>query len=194
MRFRSGTLGKSLKRWGPKFPSTRSFKRKQFSWQYVTLDNSALLTGGGTTDIIVFDQTDWIALSDSNVRNVSMDLNVGIVWTPTTTGTTFNSHSVRGAMFILDADDTGQTLATTLASTRALWWNQTAMNLNTAAFADVGANWSSRAINWKVKRTARFLKADDELRFMVAFSGSNADDVISDARLFIFGRISWETP
>lgn len=198
MRFRSGTLERSLRRWGPRMPRPSAIKRKQFAWQYVVSDNTALGSGGGTTDIVLFDNTDWHSTaSPENVRNVSLDLRIGVVWTPTANATnTFNSSALRAGIFVLDQEDTGQTAATVFADTRALWWDQIAMNLGTFPTASpfTAPDRTARQVNWRVKKRQRFLRLDEELRLLVAWTGTTTDDVIADARLFIFGRISFEIP
>lgn len=201
MRFRSGTLERSVKRWG-RFPRAK-LQKVGHSWKYVELANHAVsLTGNTLSDITLFSAVDFqVGAVASGCKNVAFDLACGYCWTPKTDAANiFHNGSVRWGIFQLDADDAptgGTAIEDTFATTRALRWGAFSRNFNgiDLTVAD-GPFWqpiASTQVNWRVRGKARFVKFDDELRFMLQHS-TDLSDAIGDARLHIWGRVSWETP
>lgn len=192
-RFQSGTLGRSIQRFG-RFPGggMSRFKKKNFSWQYVELNEAAVSLAPGPLDIILFNASDWVDVSATGVKNVSLDLRLMFTWTPTVVAIEYDSWWVRGGIFVLDVDETGGTISSTFAAHRALWWNAAGRNTGEQPAAQ-GASPDIRNINWTVRARQRFMKFDEELRFLFGFFAT-VTGTIADARMSIFGRISWETP
>lgn len=174
--------------------SSRVFKKKQFAWQYVELEETALArTDGATTDVILFNSADWTTNANAeNVKNVSLDLRIMYAWSPNVTTVAYDTWYLKGAIFVLDADEVGGTIDGTFAAHRALWWNAQGMNTGEQPTAN-GASPDHRAMHWRVKAKQRFMKYDEELRFLTAFN-SIVNETLADARVSIFGRMSWETP
>jgi len=201
MKFRSGTLERSVKRWG-RFPG-KKLQRVQHSWKYVELANTAVSRDGATpTDIAFFTAVDFqVGAVATGVKNVAFDLCVGLAWTPTTDAANiFHNASVRWGIFCLDADDvpTGATaLEDTFATQRALKWGMFARNWQgqdlTAADGPFWQPMNATHYNFRVRGKQRFVKFDEELRFILQNS-TTLTDVMGDQRLHIWGRVSWETP
>lgn len=194
-RFRSGTLGRSVRRWG-RLPGMKApFKRIQHGWKYVDLEESSLdETGVTTADIVLADADDWVLVgTGTGVRNMVLELDIAIVWTPTIdeTPATFNSWRLKAGIWCLDADDTGGGIDAAFGDQRAIWWRTFANNNDAAATAN-GQEYPRR-VQWRARAKQRWLQLDQELRFKCKFD-SDVGSVISDARLFIFGRVSWEIP
>lgn len=180
---------------GAGFRASKTFKKKQFAWQYVELEETAINTAGApTVDVILFDSEDWATTASNaeNVKSVSMDLRIMFAWTPQSTTLAYDSWYMQAGIFVLDADDTGNNFSTTIAAHRALWWNVEGRNTGEQPAAN-GVSPQQNWMNWKVKRLQRFMKFDEELRFLCRTS-SDVSGVIADARVSIFGRLSWETP
>jgi len=201
MRFRSGTLERSVKRWG-RFPS-KKLQRVAHSWKYVELANTAISRDGANpTDITFFSAVDFqTGAVATGCKNVAFDLCIGMAWTPTTDAANiFHNASIRWGVFCLDADDapSGATaIEDTFATTRALKWGMFARNFHgqdlTAADGPFWHPMNATCVNWRVRGKQRFVKFDEELRFMLQNSTS-LTDVMGDQRLHIWGRVSWETP
>lgn len=197
-RFQSGTLGRSIKRFG-RFARGPKVQRVGHSWKYSTLTNSALPIGVTTTDIVLFDSTDWEGITTTAVpvKNVSFDVAIGITWTPLqAAAAVFQSGSIWSAVMVLDRDDTGGTLGAKLAEQRALWWSQHANNWVTWPLAntdDPTPGATNRGLNFRARGKQRFMKFDEELRLLIS-PQVNLNTVITDARLFVLARLSWETP
>jgi len=199
MRFRSGTLERSVKRWG-RFPRFNKVKRVNHSWKYVELENQAIgLVGGGSTQIVIASATDWQQNSSGQgVKNMSLDLAIGFSWTPVSDAANiFGGRGIYWGVFCLDEDDAASPpIATQFSDTRALKWgalfrNWQGMELTAA---DGGPYVRTQLeTNFRVRCRQRFMKFDDELRFCVGVNG-DMSSTTSDLRLHIFGRVSWETP
>lgn len=200
-RFRSGTLERSIKRFG-RFPRGK-LQRVGHSWKYVEVANSSIATGGATPqDFTVFSAVDFqVGAVAAGCKNVAFDLAVGVCWTPATDAANiFHNASVRWGLFQLDADDvpTGATgVEDTFATTRALKWGMFARNFQgmDLTVAD-GPFWqpiSATQVNWRFRARARFVKFDEEVRFLIQPSTS-ISDAVSDMRIHMWGRVSWETP
>lgn len=191
MKFRSGTLERSVRRWG-RFPKT-PYKRKQHSWQYVELEESSIGRDGSTDDVVLFNGDDWkTGANADNVRNVSIDFYIGVCWTPESTTVAYDSWLFKTGIFVMDADDVNPVIDTMFATTRALWWGAGARNTGEQPTAQ-GISPESRLMTWRVRARQRFLKFDEELRLCWAFA-SNVTETLADVRGNLFGRISWETP
>lgn len=193
-RFQSGTLGRSIKRFG-RFGARPNFKRKQFAYVYSTLDEAALDRTGAVNDFGLFDRTDFApaaAANASGCRNISFDICFGITWTPQVTTLAYDSWRLDGAIFVMDADDVGGTITTQFASNRAITWNSWSRNTGEMPTA-LGVSPERRDINWRAKGRVRFMRLDEELRFLLQFN-SNVTDTIIDARLSLMSRYSWEIP
>lgn len=196
MRFRSGTLERSIKRWGPKMPRGK-LQRVQFSWKYITLENTSIPPGAATfPDIVMFNAVDWqVGSVATGCRNVAFDLCVGVAWTPeNNVANIFHNASIRWGVFCIDTDDAPATLDDAFATTRALRWgmlgnNFHGMNLATPVYPQENAvRW-----NFRVRFKQRYVKFDEEVRFMIQPS-TDISDAVDDMRLHLFGRVSWETP
>lgn len=189
-RFQTGTLGRSIKRFG-RFPSMGSFKRKSFEWKYVTLDEAALNRSAGTpTTTTIVSASDWAGGGGSGVRNVSFDLRVGVSWSPEVTTVEYDSFALRAGLFIRDDDDATTAILDMFSQQRALWWNATFRNGGEQPTAS-GVSAETRYINWTVRCKQRFMKFDEVADLSVAFNGAT-NGIMSDARVSIFGRVSWE--
>lgn len=176
---------------------SRTFKKKQFSWKYVDLEAQTLnLSAGSTTDVVLTDNTDWVpgglGVGGSGVKSMSFDLCIGMAWSPLETTLAYDTIGWRWGIFCLDADDGTATEALLFANQRALKWDQFVFNAAEQPTA-LGSDGSFRAYNRRVKAIQRFLKYDETLQFSCAFNAA-ANTVIAGAELFIFGRMSWETP
>lgn len=197
MRFRSGTLQRSIKRWGPKFPKVQ---RVQHGWKYVTLENQSMDIDGTTpTDVIICDADDW-ALTGTGVgcKNMTVDLAVAVAWTPKTdAANVFHNASIRWGLFCLDEDDVGAGIDGRFTDTRALRWGMLGNNFQgidlTAADGPFWQPMTATRWNFHVRAKQRYMKFGDELRFVICNS-TDLLDVIGDQRLHIFGRVSWEIP
>lgn len=197
-RFRSGTLENSVKRWGPRMPSFQRFKKKQFQWFYFD-SNEPLSRSGDTDDFILFNKADFApgGLAASGCRNISMDLRISVCWTPALDDFGFTSWHWSFGIFVLDQDDVEPTpFVGHFGEHRALYWESFANNTNStpvitgdpSTFNAVGPErrWTTR-----FKARQRFIKYDEELRLITQF-GEATEDILSQARMFIFGRVSWE--
>jgi len=201
MRFRSGTLERSVKRWG-RFPS-KKLQRVGHSWKYVELANHAVsLTGNTLSDITFFSAVDFqVGAVAAGCKNVSFDLACAVGWTPKNDASNvFHNATMRWGIFCLDADDAptgGTALEDTFATTRAIRWGLIGRNWNGMELANADGVTShtpdSMSHNWRVRGKQRFVKFDEELRFMFQNS-TDLSDVLGDIRLHIWGRVSWETP
>lgn len=194
-RFQSGTLGRSIKRFGRFQGRMPSFKRKQHAFVYSTLDEAALDRTGAVNEFVLFDRTDFSPAASANAshcRNVSFDIMFGITWSPQVTTLAYDSWRLDAAIFIMDADDVGGNITTQFASNRAIAWNSWARNTGEQPSA-LGASPDIRYINWRCKGRARYIRIDEELRFLLQFNSSVTDTLI-DARLSLMSRYSWEIP
>lgn len=195
-RFRSGTLEKSVKRWG-RMPAFNRLKRKQFGWTYIQDDDNALIRTTDTNDFILFSHEDWDAstVSSSGVRNVSFDMRITITWTPESgAGFSFESWSWIWGIFCKDEEDIGTSFAT-FADTRALAWDEYALNMhrmNTGEATEPDYS-RERRMTWRTKARQRYMQHDDQLRYLGRFN-QDVSGHLADARIFFFGRISWEIP
>lgn len=198
-RFRTGTLGRSVARWGrmPRFGSRAPFKRRQFAWKFFELEEDAVDTSGATVeDFILFDSTDWTADTGSSnptgCKNVTLDMRVGLSWTPDLSAANiYNSAGWGCGIWCLDADDTGGTINNHFAAQRPIWWDHHYMMFTSGTTTVPNA--LARQWNKSVKCRQRYMGFDDELRFKFALDSSVASQV-SDMRIGIFGRVSWEIP
>lgn len=195
-RFRSGTLERSVRRFG-RMPKFGQFAKKSHSWKYVELDEQALDAATlAPTDVSIIDSDDWqpAATPGLGVRNVSFDIAIGYTWSTQTIATTFDSWALRYGFFIKDRDDDPEaSINDYFAEGRALEWHQVAFNTveNQAESGDSESN--VRQFNRRVRFKARFLKFDEEVRFATGFS-TTASSTLADSRVWLFGRVSWETP
>lgn len=195
-RFRSGTLERSVKRFG-RFPSFggRQFKKKQFGYLYAEVNEQAQALNGDTLQIILFDGLDWQtggSGSQENVRNVSGDVAIGLAWTPQNNALTFDSVAYHWGIFCNDVDDSTVLISALFASHRALKWDQKVWNSMEIDAEGFGPDYP-RQWNWRVKFRQRFMRQDDQLQFAGAFQ-NDSSSTIADARVFIFARFSWEIP
>lgn len=193
-RFAPGTLERSVARFG-RFPGRRRgapFKKKQFLWKYVIAEDVAIDLTPVAQTIGLFDATDWqLNAAGSGVRNVSLDLQIVVTYTPAATTLAYNSWMMLQGIWCKDLDDPSFTLASDyFIDARALRWNMIAQNTGEQPTAN-GVSPDSRTFRWHVKAKQRFMRLDDELLLVVGFEEAVAT-VINDARLFVFGRISWE--
>jgi len=196
-RFRSGTLERSVKRWGrfPRFGGGSNLKRKQHSWQYVEANEETIPLNSDTLQIILFDEQDWAipaVAAGSNVRNASFDLCFGVAYTPQDSTLEYDSIALHWGIFALDNDDSTVAISGLFGTHRALKWDQKAWNIAEIP-TENGPPEHPRSWNWRVRFRQRFLRFDEQIQFAIAFQ-SAVSNVISDCRLFIFGRISWEVP
>lgn len=169
-------------------------KRKTFAFEYVTTNDTALVRGGGANDqLVIFEPADWQTSGGlESVKGVSLDLAIAVTWSPEVTTVAYDSWQVVAAVGVFDDDEAAVSLLTVSAEKRWLWWGAQGRNTGEQPTAN-GAGTDSRAINWRCRARQRFLKPDEELRLCVGFT-SDVTATIADARLQLFGRISWEIP
>lgn len=192
-RFRSGTLERSVKRWG-RMPSFNKFKRKQQAWQYVESSEVNLPVAGNTSEVVIFDAADWSSASGAgeNCRNFRARLRVGVMWSPESTALAFDSWYVKAGVFVCDDDEVLANIDAYFGEKRARWWG-CHFNNSTEQPAAIGVGGQERHREWTINIRQNFLKLDEELRFIIAFNG-NVTSTIADARYSIFGVEWWETP
>lgn len=197
-RFRSGTLERSVKRWGPRMPSAK-IKRVGHSWKYVILEDEPVgMTGAGSLQVTVVDSNDWIPATGNGLgcKNVVLEAAVSLSWTPETDASTvFNAGMMLYGVFIRDQDETtSPPIESCFDDARALKWGMYAKHFNGM---NDGAGLVSipelRMWQFRFKCRARYLKFDEELRFAIGVT-SDLSDVFLDLRCHMFGRCSWETP
>lgn len=198
-RFRSGTLERSVRRWG-RFPGAGGrggkLQRVTHGWKYVTLGETALnLTtpNNNPTVVSLFDSGDFApSTTGTGCKNVVFDLRVVTSWSPSITAVAYDSWSFRAGIFCVDVEDDTGTHSSAYAEKRAIWWNFTGRNTGEQP-ATFGISNENRAFTWVARGRQRWVDFDEELRIVAGFT-DGVDSVISDARLSIFGRISWENP
>ena len=199
MNFRSGTLERSVKRWGPKTSFRRpKFQRVNHGWKYVTLENQTMTRDGtADTDIIIADFEDWeqSAVSAIGVKNMTVDLVCTVAWTPASNAqSVFHNASLRWGLFCLDTDDTVDQLDDTFATHRALRWGSFMCNFQGMTLGTpVWHMMNTTRFAFRVRAKQRYMKFEDQLRLKVQNS-TDLTDVMGDQRLHIFGRVSWEQP
>lgn len=193
MGFRQRT-DRSIKRWG-RFPRP-DFKKKQYATSYSELEETAMVRGGGTTDIVLFNDADFHTPDATGVhvgvRNVSVDMKMMVTWTPEVTTLAYDSWFLKWGVFVKDSDDTADTLDTEFASAVAICWDAQGFNTceQPTALGDSGA---VRAWNVRKRFRVRYLRRDEEIRFLIAFN-NDVTATIADARLSIFARFRFELP
>jgi len=197
--FRSGTLERSIRRWGPRMPTARKFKRKQHSWIYIRDGDNSLSRSGDSDHFILFNNVDWDPTGQGggvNCRNVSIDLRHTVVWTPVTSTTpNFNSLSFIWGLWSLDEDDV-QAQDLTFGESRALAWDEYALNYKSNTNGSENADALDvmiRRMTWRTRVRQRFMKFDDDIRYICRFN-EDVTGVFTDARIFFMARISWEIP
>lgn len=192
-RFRSGTLERSVKRFG-RMPSFNKFQRKSHGWKYVELiDSSIDLSGTVGTVAAIFTATDVApgTIGGTGVRNVAADLVVGVTWSPQTTALSFDSWAITYGFFCLDNDDTSDTIDETFGATRAIDWHMWARN--SVEDGEGGSFVNDRHMQRRARWRQRFVRFDERIIIM-AQANTSITSTISDMRLHIFGRVSWENP
>lgn len=201
-RFRSGTLERSVRRWGrmPKFGRGK-LERVKHSWKYVELENTAMsLNGASSAEVVLHDSADWVPATSGGVgcKNVAFDLNITCTWTPVgDSANIFLNGQLLMGIFIQDADDVqGGPIADVFGECRALVWDQFVWRSEGMDLATpTGAIFVPPILRWnrRVRGKARYLKFDEELRLSIG-PQNDLTSTIDDMRLSVFGRVSWETP
>jgi len=193
--FRSGTLGRSVKRFG-RFRSMNKFARKSFGFKYGTIDSLAVPTDATAEPRVVLFQASQAEPGGQfggNVRNVSFDVALGFSWsidaTPET-NFTFISTAIRWAFLCVDSDDQTDNFEDYISDTRALAWGQHVLNIVSITNAINGAE---RQFNTRVRFKQRFMKFDDEV-LICPMLVQAADSAVSDLRMWVMSRVSWEMP
>lgn len=190
-RFRSGTLDRSLRRWGPKFPNPNKFQRKQHSWKYIHLNEQAMNLTNDPLEVTIVDSADWGDLAGQGVRNMSADLVIGVTWAPQTTALSFDSNALLWGIFCMDTEEPAALASDSFFSEqRAVVWDYWP-NLFIENAESQGVQTANR-YRTRVRFRQRWMKFNEELRLSIAFVSSVAS-VVNDARCFVFGRLSWET-
>lgn len=190
--FRSGTLGRSVRRWGPRV-NFGKFQRKSHQWKYVTDDEAAIdRTGASPLSYALIDSGDWSpsAAGGSGCRNIVIDFSFGCTWSHNNTATAFESWGAKMGIFIKDRDDATSTLNAMFTSHRAIDWAHWCRNTASSSSATVIGGTERYFIRRK-KFKVNFLKFDEEVAFYFQLE-SDVTTVINDMRGFIFGRVSWE--
>jgi len=194
-RFQSGTLGRSIRRFG-RFP-TAGLKRKQFATYYGTLLHSAVGLGGAMKEVTIIDESDWGPNSGSitgmvNVRNVSVD-HCFIINMIRDTGATLQEDWVLQWMIIkTDVDQAYTNIADAMAQDVAIRWGAFGNVTSTMPTGTTG-NEARPSFNWRVKYSVPFIKEDQELRFLLQVL-PGASGTLDEMNLSVVSRIRYEIP
>lgn len=201
-RFRSGTLERSIRRWGPRFPriGRAGFKKKNFGTIYAHLTGADLdlPVNGNLFDVNLFDSTDWNNAAhigtDLVVRNVSVDIAFGLVGLPVN-GNVIGETSLRWGIFLVDSDDTFSTLDDYFSEYRAIVWGIQPFIASTRNTATSSASAPAMELGFNMRRRFRISKVRETqtLTYAAALDIS-INGIWQDATHPLATRIRYELP
>jgi len=157
--FAPGTLERSIRRWGPRFPRP-GFKRKNFGNIYAHLTGTDLdvPVNGDVFEVNLFDSSDWNAAGNVGtnlvVRNVSVDMHWGLVGLPVTSGNVISETNLRWGIFLVDEDDVFGGLDDYFAQYRAIRWGIEPFIANSRTTSSAAA--STNVIEQGIKLRTKF--------------------------------------
>jgi len=176
---------------------TRSFKKKQFSWLYVLFDTEIDVSGsmatGAPTDLVVLELSDWTSGDTANVRNVSVEYKMGLTCAPNVTTFVVQQSCFHWAWQVLDNDEVPAILFDAFDINRAVKWGAQPMLVNETTVAGAAAPQGPMVYPFSGRFKQRFMKADEELRFICGL-GTSLNNSLNSATLKGMARVSWEIP
>jgi len=197
-RFAPGTLERSVRRWGPRFPRP-GFKRKSFGTIYAKLAGADLdlPVNGDLFEVNLFDSTDFNAAGNigSNLvcRNVSVDLAWGLVALPVTNANTVGESYLHWGIFLVDAEDTFATLDDYFAQYRAIKWGIEPFVASSRNTGSAAASTEVITHGVNLRRHFRISKVEEtQVIVYAAALGISVNGIWADATHPLASRVRYE--
>lgn len=202
-RFQSGTLGRSIRRFG-RFPRP-GFQRKQFGFYYANAFQQFTLTGNPEPIAVSLVSQDELAPATSvaagaqvGVRSVSIDLDATLQMVPDSaaTGGAFGFLYVHWMVFKQDVDEDITTFEAAAATNSAIKWGVwPVLPYGTSSGSAGMGNNPTYVQQTRMRFRVNKLDKDEELVFLAALSQSEAISTWFDgAGIQLVQRVRYEIP
>lgn len=192
-RFQSGTLGRSIKRFG-RFPRMGTpFKRKQYTGFVSTLSENSLSLVPVMLSTDLFAQADWAeGATDTVVRNVMIDCRIMVTWSPTTTTVAYDSWYWHWMIMKVNDDETDASMALLASEYPPLAWDAFGRNTGEHPTAN-GALGQDRFYTARPKFKVPWVRSNEVIRLYASFNAS-VTETIADARISLVEHVRYELP